>query len=161
MFVCFIYSEHLLPYVHRLEITPRDILIHLLFTSHKSSVNSIWQVLQPSHPNKRGSKQFELQSLRWFSTLLIQQPWMVVYKLYHITSWDTDIWILTYCLLYLNFSFLTVYTYFPISASGYLPPLIYFRTSSLGCFIFPWWYFTLLEYPSIPWITFDRINNSL
>ena len=46
------------------------------------------------------------------------------------------------------------YTYLPTSASGYFPPLMYFITSRLGCFLFHGDILTLLESPSMQFITF-------
>ena len=103
---------------------------------HKSLVSAICKVLRPVHPNQRGSTQSELQILRCFSPFFIQRPLRVVYQFSHVISWATESEILTYFLPFLYCPSMTVYTYFPTSSSGYLPYVIYFRTSRLGCFLF-------------------------
>ena len=117
-------------------------------------MSAICHVLRPSHQNQRGSTLSELQSLRFFSPFFIQRSLDVVYQLSHVTTWATEIWILTYCLSYLDFSFLTAYTYFPTSDSGYFPPLIYFRISRLGCLLLRGDILTFSESPSMSCITF-------
>ena len=65
-----------------------------------------------------------------------------------------EIWILTYCLLSLNCPSLTAYTHVQTYASGYFPPLMYFRTSRLGCLLFHGDILTFLTSTSMPCITF-------
>ena len=153
-FFCFLFSYHLLSSSKRLEFIPKNFPLRLLWASHKSSLSAIWYVLWISHTNHRGSTQSELQSLRCFSPFFIQCPFNVIYQSSHVTSWATYSWILTYCIPYLDCPSLTEYTYFPNSALGYFPPLMYFRTSRLGYFILRGDIFTLLVYLSMPCITF-------
>ena len=75
--------------------------------------------------------------------------------------WDTESWILTYCLPSLYFPSLMVYIYFPSSASGYFLPLIYFRNSRLGCLLFHGDILTLLSSPSMPQIPFIVLLTTL
>ena len=69
--------------------------------------------------------------------------------------------ILKYCLPSLDCPPLTVYTYFPTSTLVFFPPLIYFRTSRLGCLLFHGDILTLLESPSMPCITFISLLTAL
>ena len=142
-----------MPSTHRLEFIPKDIPLRLLCTSYRSSVGAICHVLRTSHPIQRGSTQSELKSLRSFSHSFIQRPLNVVYLSSHVMYWATEIWILTYCLPSMYCPSLTEYTHLPDSAYRCFPPLIYFRTSRLGCLIFHA-ILTLLASPSIPCITF-------
>ena len=117
-------------------------------------MSDIFHILWPRHPNHRGSKQSELQSLRCFYTFFIQRPPNVVYQFYHLTSWSTESWILTYWLPYLCFTSMTAYTYLPTSSSGYFLPLMHFITSRLGCLLFYGDILTLFSYTSMSCITF-------
>ena len=129
---------------HYLEFIAREIPLCLLCTTNKSLVIAIYQVPQPIHPNQRGYTQSELQGLRRFYPFFVQQHWRVVYQPYHVISWDTESWNLTYYPPSIDCTSLISYTYFPTSVSGYFPPLIYFRTSRLGFFPFHGAIFTLL-----------------
>ena len=53
------------------------------------------------------------------------------------------------------------YTYFTTFASGYLPPLIYFRTSKLGFLILHGGILTLLESTSMSWINLTSVLTAL
>ena len=155
--ITFVYcscSNHSLPSAHRLEFIPRYILIRLLCTSHNSLMSAICHVLRPIHIKQRGSKQSELHILRRFYTFFIQWPLRVVYQSSHFKPWSTDSWILTYFLPSLDCPYLTAYMYFPASISGNFPPLIYFRTYRLGCFLLHCAILTFWESTSIPCITF-------
>ena len=144
----------MIPYAHHLEFIPIYILLRLLCTSHNSFVSAICYVLQPSHKNPRGSTQSDLQSFRSLSTLFIQRPLSVVYQSSRFTSWATESWILTYCLPSLDFYSLTAYAYFPTSASGYIPPLIYLINSRLAFLLFYGAILTFLTSPSMSCINF-------
>ena len=124
-------------------------------------MSAICQVFQPSHLNQRGSTQSKLQSFSCFSPFFIQRSWRFVYQLFHVISWSTKSWILTNCLPSLDCPSLTAYKYLPTSASGYLPPLIYFRTSRFDCLIFNGAILTFWESPSMPWITFSSALTAL
>ena len=117
-------------------------------------MSTIWHVLRPSHPNQRGSTQSELKIFRCFSSFFFQLPLHIVYQLSHVTSWATESLILTFCIPSMDFTYLTAYMYFPTSASGYFPPLMYFRTFGLGCLIVHGAILTLLVPHLMPYITF-------
>ena len=142
---------------HILEFITKDIPLRLLCTSHKSSVSNIWHVLQPIHTKHRGSTQYGLQSLSCFSPFFSHRLLNFVYQSYHDTSWAIDSWILTYCFIFMDCPSLTAYTYFPTSASGYFPPLMYFRTSGLGFLNFHGSILTFFESTSTPCINFISV----
>ena len=82
-FVCFLYLNHSLLFEHHLEFIPREIPLRLLYNLKFLSMSTICQVLQPIHPNKRGSTKYELKFLRRFYPFVIQRPRSVIYQLYN------------------------------------------------------------------------------